>query len=233
MAKVYMDGLPVSGTASYASNVNCLGKDGNQSTVQAELDSLDEKINEQNKNLNMRYNPVTDMVEIFYDGVWHTWKQGNMQNLYAYYYGDENIAITGGWSPYAYMHSGGGGALKAPTITRETNRMKLSLTGKSGSDYTGGTVFINTPIDVTNYSNLEAVVSNVSGVASGIAGTTLYMAKAKENQFPNYGGLAPSANGTHYASCSNITGEVYLAFSFWVKGTNSISLDVESVAFLK
>ena len=51
MAKVYMDGLPVSGTANYASNVNCLDKDGNESTVQAELDGLQENVSEVNKNM--------------------------------------------------------------------------------------------------------------------------------------------------------------------------------------
>ena len=62
--------------------------DGSQTglgnNVQDAIDELNSNIDNQNKNLNMRYNPETDKVEIFYNGQWNEWKSGNMQTLYVY-----------------------------------------------------------------------------------------------------------------------------------------------------
>lgn len=48
---VYINGEQVNGCTNYASAVSCVDKDGNQSTVQAEIDGLNESVSKQNKNL--------------------------------------------------------------------------------------------------------------------------------------------------------------------------------------
>lgn len=44
MSKVYMNGSLISGSTNYASTINCLDKDGSQSTVQAEIDGLHDNL---------------------------------------------------------------------------------------------------------------------------------------------------------------------------------------------
>ena len=57
-----------------------------------------------NSNLTMRYNPDTDMVQIFYNGEWNDWKSGNMQTFYLYKDGEINteLDLSGyTWSTYS------------------------------------------------------------------------------------------------------------------------------------
>lgn len=63
MSKFVIDGDVVSGSTSYASAISCKDADGNDSTVQAELD----KVSEQNKNfaenVNLKFTKVTVKIE--------------------------------------------------------------------------------------------------------------------------------------------------------------------------
>lgn len=45
MAKTYINGYPVTGSTSYASAITCVDKDGNKSTVQEEMDKLNDGLN--------------------------------------------------------------------------------------------------------------------------------------------------------------------------------------------
>lgn len=44
MAKIYVNGEPVNGSTSYASGITCVDKNGEQSTVQAEMDRLNSNL---------------------------------------------------------------------------------------------------------------------------------------------------------------------------------------------
>ena len=58
------------------------------------MNDLEQRIanefSEQNKNMNCRYNPESDMIEIYYNGVWNEWKSGNLQTY------EELIPVSGG-----------------------------------------------------------------------------------------------------------------------------------------
>ena len=58
MAKVYINGEQVTGCTNYASAVTCVDKDGNQSTVQSEVDKLNNSVDEVNKGINVQITPT-------------------------------------------------------------------------------------------------------------------------------------------------------------------------------
>ena len=181
----------------------------------ANMNDLEQRIanefSEQNKNLNMRYNPETDMVEIFYNGVWNAWEVGNMQNLFAYNYGNENTAITGGWSGYAYKDSGSGSSVKLPTVTKESNRMKIGSTGTSSSWYFGS-VFAEKPIDLTNYKTIEIVVGTAN-LNSNTGGGGFSVTKTKANNYANAKLVNITGTGTYTLDVSSLSGSHYLCLS--------------------
>lgn len=166
---------------------------------------------ELNKKLNMRYNPETDMVEIFYNGVWNVWENGNMQNLFAYNYGDENAVVTGGWSGYAYKDTGSGSSVKLPTVTKESNRMKIGITGTSSAWYFGS-VFAEKPIDLTNYKTIEIVVGTAS-LNSNTGGGGFSVATTKANNYTNAKIVNITGTGTYTLDVSSLSGSHYLCLS--------------------
>ena len=62
-----------------------------------------DEFSELNSNLSVRYNPENDKVEIFYNGEWNEWKNGNMQKLYLYSVEDGANDITGGLYTTTYV----------------------------------------------------------------------------------------------------------------------------------
>lgn len=174
----------------------------------------------------MRYNPETDMVEICYNGVWENWKFGNMQDLLLYYYGDENTALTGGWSAYAYKTVTSNSTVFTPTITKESNRMKVSITGTSSSWYYGS-VFADKTIDLTNIKTIEIVVNSVKNI--GTSGNMwFFVTSTKENNYDELAKATITKDGTYTIDVTGLTGNHYVCFGFNAYN-NTTSCYVESI----
>lgn len=96
---------------------------------------------------NMRYNPETDMVEIYYNGIWKEWKSGNIQATYLYRDGEQVVGLdnTGALN-------GGGQYPAIATFTLNENTMDCNISA-AGSI---GTVFVGPmeKIDLSNYNRL-------------------------------------------------------------------------------
>lgn len=87
-----------------------------------------------------------------------------MQDLYLYYFGDENTVVTGGWEAYAYIPSGANtSTAKAPTVTKNSNNIEFSITGGTSSKSVLGTLFTENSIDLTNYKTIKVTLSSISG----------------------------------------------------------------------
>ena len=182
---------------------------------------------EQNKNLNVRYNPETDMVEIFYNGVWNEWKQGAMQitDLILYDYGDEKTSLSGGWQPYAYIPSGASTSTKKlPTITKNSSNMKFEITGGTSSKSVLGALFAENSIDLTNYKTLKISLSSISGNG------WFAISKNKKDLYDEVksGNLV---TGVNTLDISTIQGEHYIVLSGG--STTSCTFVVEKVELIK
>ena len=70
--------------------------------------TVQDAIDNQNKNLNMRYNEETDMVEIFYNGVWNAWKFNVLQKMIERI---KNVTVNTGNNQYLYEQYSGGNTI--------------------------------------------------------------------------------------------------------------------------
>ena len=104
MSKTYINGELVNSSTNYAAAIEYTSPNGNKITVQDGIDNLSNdlvKINnfiDNPSNFNMRYNILTDKVEIFYNNKWNEWRNGNMQKKWIYNLSEDFTEITGNWS---------------------------------------------------------------------------------------------------------------------------------------
>lgn len=157
-----------------------------------------------------------------------------MQDLYAYYYGDENISITGGLSAYAYRRNGGTSLNpKTPTLVKESNRLNLSITTDTTYTWYAGTLFIEKPIDLTNFTSIEILINGVANVSGNTNGhVNAYLTTSKINDY-NYTHQTPIASdGTTSMDVADLKGEYYFCIQI-ASGKGTTSLNIESVKFIK
>ena len=64
MAKLIVNGYECGGSSDNAASISCLDKDGNETTVQAELDSIDSIINELSENLNNANDRIEEVFQL-------------------------------------------------------------------------------------------------------------------------------------------------------------------------
>lgn len=115
-----------------------------------------------NNQVTTRYDEDTDMwqMKTVSDGVWHDWLSGGLKELVLFNYGDACVNVSGGWNSYTYRPSDKSAfSAHAPTLTFNETNMTLSLVGEN---YYIGTVFNETPKDLTNYSKLCVEVESPS-----------------------------------------------------------------------
>ena len=109
-------------------------------------------ISMQTRNSTVRYNPNSDMVQIYYNGVWVDWKAGALQSYYAYKNGINSAEFQ------KYQSEGDGSV--------EFNGDYISLVSVP---HAGGTTYprmVYAPIDVTNYTKLK-LKYKVTSINSG------------------------------------------------------------------
>lgn len=86
----------------------------------------------------------------------------NSAFLYLYNHGDECIDASGGWEAYAYKTSTSGSTVLKPTVTKNTDFMKMSVTS-SDTSYKAGCIMSKQAIDVTNFNTLKLCARAISG----------------------------------------------------------------------
>ena len=102
---------------------------------------------------------ITKSPKIYQDGEWRGWI------TYLYNSGEINDLI-GGFTSYAYRHSGSGSTEVKPTQTNGTDSITLKIAlGSNGS--AAGSCFGNNKIDVTDYSKLCIHVASASNGSTG------------------------------------------------------------------
>ena len=89
--------------------------------------------------------------------------------LYLYNNGDENAGITGGWTSKALEFSAGG-TPAAPTITREPNKLVISL----NPTYKSGIAYPTKKVDLTDYKTLEIIANDVVVPENGICSLCIW-----------------------------------------------------------
>lgn len=116
-----------------------------------------EQIRELNSDLNVRYNPDNDYVQIYYDGTWINWMFAAMQKYYIY-----NMGVLGlgqAYSPYKTVSS------TKFTMTMESSCINLVCDG--GGDNVG--LCVDTPLDLTNMSTIYLTIKRNHPAVNGDA----------------------------------------------------------------
>ena len=164
----------------------------------ANMNDLEQRIanefSEQNKNLSVRYNAETDMIQILdNNGVWYDFQKAYIYDTPLYSYGNEYVDITGGWSN-----------IKSRSVNFTKNADNM-YSNNHATAYGGiGTTKI---IDLTPFKTIK-VVANVTGMYSNY-GLDLNILDASKTQvssglYLNKTGLQTftfdisSFNGKHY-----------------------------------
>ncbi len=161
-------------------------------------------INTLNGNINVRYNPDTDMIEVYYNGKWNPSVKANMQSMMLYNRGEDNTAVTGGWNGYAYKAATSGASVAAPTVTNSSDGMRVSLNSSS----TVGGVWTGKAIDLTNYSAIK-VTCDIDAAGEFYLG----LSAMKENNYTATVKISVSSDCV--MDISNITGSYYILFQLY------------------
>lgn len=168
-------------------------------TVQGAIDEL-------NSNLGVRYNHETDMIEIFYNGIWNEWKVAGLQEWLIYNYGSVIESLT----------------LKHNAIY-QSNNIELCVK-TSGS--TIGVLYSTDKIDVTKYNklNVECYANVVpDGYSSNFSfGFTDNVVDSNPTYVGNYHLVATSSTVDDVISIdiSEIKGSYYLAMQGYRANVN-------------
>lgn len=110
----------------------------------ADINKTNQAVLYLNSSLNMKYNPDTDTIQIFYNGIWNDWKTGGLQTHYLYNLGEFVIDMANG----VYMTSEAAWTLSVFANTES------GLYIPSLSNLEQKTIITNDIIDLSNYSAL-------------------------------------------------------------------------------
>ena len=157
-------------------------------------------LSELTKNLNMRYNVETDMVEIFYNGVWQEWTSAELQQYMIYNYGEEFRTLT-----------------LSGECTKGADNIRVGNENTSSGQL--GVLHTNDKINLSRYKTLH-----IEGTFAQLNNTTMRAgfvnAKNSNDQISEFvGNYTSNQNGTIVGKwsstkmtvdVSNLTGEYYL-----------------------
>ena len=148
----------------------------------------------------MRYNPLSDTIEIYINSEWKTWLDANFTSLVLLDKSDVKSEITGGWSTSGYTFYG------------STNTQTFAI-GSNGITLTtsGGRIGIatNNAIDITNYSKL-VVKGNFTSITGSGMGIHLSTTKSFNASTNKHSILASDTEIT--IDISDLTGLYYIGF---------------------
>ena len=170
-------------------------------------DSVEQSINSVDM-LNIRYDTSTGYIQLYYNGAWNNWMSGGgsaYANPVIYSNGTINDELCGGFSALAATVSGSGTHLKVPTVTYNSDSMKIT------SDYDRtGAVFTVLPIDLTNYRYVKVVAEGYTATTAAVKASL-----TKKNGYTT-AKSASLGNGTITLNVSGLTGEYYILFQvYW------------------
>lgn len=157
---------------------------------------------------------VSVTAKSFIGGAWVDWWDGST----LYDSGDEIDQITGGWSAQAFKASNDVGNLKAPTVTKNTENMKVELAGYSGGSYYCGCTMTGKSVDLTGFASLKI---NITAITSRVY---LRIASAHSNGYTSEAQVQISATGESSVDISGISGEKYIAIAI-AQANASVTFD--------
>lgn len=157
---------------------------------------------------------VPVIAKSYIGGAWVDWWDGST----LYDSGDEIDQITGGWSAQAFKASNDVGNLKAPTVTKNTENMKVELDGYSGGSYYCGCTMTGKSVDLTGFASLKI---NITAITSRVY---LRIASAHSNGYTSEAQITISRTGESALDISGISGEKYIAIAI-AQANASVTFD--------
>ena len=132
--------------------------------------------------------------------------------------GKDYTDVTGGLTAYAYVPSTSGSNLKAPTVTKNSDSLKLYVANASGG--LGGSYFTTDKVNLTSAKTMKIDVSdlvlNSNYVRMGASAT-------KANKFTVAAGKTISDTGIISLDVSSLSGDYYLFITLYGSGVKSIT----------
>lgn len=163
---------------------------------------------------------------IFQNGKWYEWPS-------QYIVKDGTVVPNKSIVAYAYRPSTSSSTAKAPTISYDVNYsgesiVDITLTGTE-SNATGGSVFLDGPVDLTLYNKI--VVDNVNSGTTGTTSTHVRMivADSLKDKYTVVSAIELADEELMYANSklsldvSELTGEYYIGFNFYGRGEKYVS----------
>ena len=157
---------------------------------------------------------VSKTAKTYRDGSWVDWWDGSS----LYNSGDEIVQATGGWSPQAFKASNDVGNLKAPTVKKNADSMKVDLAGYSGDAYYCGCLMTEYAVDLTGFTSLKIHISAITSAVN------LRVASAKSSGYTSDASLKIDATGDSTLDISSISGEKYIAIAI-AQANASVTFD--------
>jgi len=198
----------------------------------------EEVVAQVSENLNVRYNEETDMVQIYFGGVWTDWKSANLQaavlfdgeyqnnfSMTPYSYGCANIYSVAS-SNYDYAK------LKTPNAQITDNILCCSMSNTTS--YYLGTCFSNAltrgsftklyvVMDTSSVSNYNNNARVCIGVSNSISNGFSFV------DYEMYSNLLPSNETVLEFDISNMNNTFYFAVAFGGVGTTSYSINIKEI----
>ena len=132
--------------------------------------------------------------------------------------GVENTDVTGGLTAYAYVPSTSGSSVKAPTVTKNTDSLKLYVANASGG--LGGSYFTTEKVNLTRARTMKI---EVSALTSSNNYVRMGASTTKANKFTVAAGKTISETGTISLDVSSLSGDHYLFITLYGSGVKSIT----------
>lgn len=178
MAKTYIFGEPVTGSTNYASAVTCVDKNGEQSTVQSEVDKLWDANEEQNKNFNIKYDETTGMIYFLHNGEWKEWIQAReMSTEYVLYENSTNANMASG-TKLNLSDALGNYTYYIFECWQEVGNTDVVQSAKiSTSDFAKCSPYIQRSRSITAIDNVNKTVTVGAGLQDGVSYDKLLIPK--------------------------------------------------------
>ena len=189
----------------------------------ADINKTNQAVLDLNSSLNIKYNPDTDTIQIFYNGIWNNWKTAGLQTYYLYNLGEFVTDMDNGvyktseaaWNLSAFDNSESGlyipslGDLDQKTIITN-DIIDLSNYSALVIEYTYGGTNYKKQVDISTISSgyIEAYISNFHGdIVSSFGITT-----SKTNFIDNI-----SVGDSFYTGSGNTIPSNFYIQKLWLK----------------
>ena len=175
------------------------------------------QIDEQNKNLNVRYNSETDKIQCLFNGEWVDIMSANIQNY---------LFKNTDFEAYAYRSSTDASSVNnfvAPTISNvSTYGDTFTLTGASKSSYnSSGCIFTKNKVSLTNKNKIIIVCTRNS-----TGGFYLKTTQDIQNAYTATKS-AYLTSGINEIDISDLDGEHYVGISYVMQGSGGAAPTID------